>query len=61
MLSALAVILFVLWALGMAGSYAVGGLVHLLLFLAFVVIVIDLFQERRDPAWRTAVRRQRRQ
>jgi len=61
MLSALAVILFVLWALGMVGSYAVGGLVHLLLFLAFVVIVIDLFHERRDLAWRTAVRRQRRQ
>lgn len=48
MLSAIAVILFVLWALGMVSSYSVGGLVNLLLFLALVVTVIDLLRERRS-------------
>ena len=47
MLWTIAVILFVLWALGMLTSYTVGGLVHVLLVLAVVVIVVNLLRGRR--------------
>ena len=47
MLWTIAVILFVLWALGLATSYTMGGLVHILLVLAVVVVVIRLIQGRR--------------
>jgi len=47
MLWTLVVILFVLWALGLATSYTMGGLVHVLLVLALVVFVINLIQGRR--------------
>lgn len=47
MLWTICVILFVLWALGMVTSYTMGGLVHILLVLALVVIVINLIQGRR--------------
>jgi len=36
-----------LWALGMAASYTGGGLIHILLAVAVVVLVIRLFQGRR--------------
>ena len=48
MLWTICVILFVLWALGMVTSYTMGGLVHILLVLALVVIVINLIQGRRS-------------
>lgn len=47
MLWTIAVILLVLWALGFLGSYAFGGMIHVLLVLAVVVIVIQLLQGRR--------------
>jgi hypothetical protein len=47
MLWTICVILLVLWALGMATSYTAGGLIHLLLVVALVVVVIRLFQGRR--------------
>ena len=47
MLWTLVVILFVLWALGLATSYTMGGFVHVLLVLALVVFVINLMQGRR--------------
>ena len=47
MLWTICVILFVLWALGMVTSYTMGGLVHLLLVVALVMIVINLIQGRR--------------
>ncbi len=47
MLWTICVILFVLWALGMATSYTMGGFLHILLVLALVVIVINLIQGRR--------------
>jgi len=47
MLWTLVVILFVLWALGMVTSYTMGGLVHLLLVVALVVIVLNLIRGRR--------------
>ena len=48
MLWTIAVILLVLWALGMLGSYAVGGLIHLLLVVAIVVIVFQFMSGRRS-------------
>jgi hypothetical protein len=46
MLWTIFVILLVLWALGMVTAYTMGGLIHLLLLLAVVVLVIRLFQGR---------------
>ena len=47
MLWTICVILLVLWALGMATSYAAGGLIHILLVIALVVMAIRLIQGRR--------------
>lgn len=47
MLIALAVVLFILWGLGLLTSYTVGGLIHILLVAALVVIAVRLFQGRR--------------
>jgi len=48
MLWTIAVILLVLWALGMVSSYTIGGLVHLLLVIALVVIVVQFVSGRRS-------------
>jgi hypothetical protein len=47
MLETIIVLLVVLWLLGMVSSYTIGGLIHLLLVLAVVVLVIRLLQGRR--------------
>jgi hypothetical protein len=47
MLWTIAVILFVMWALGLATAYTMGGLIHILLVLAIVVILINVVQGRR--------------
>jgi len=47
MLWTIAVILVVLWALGLITSYTMGGFVHALLVIALVVIVIQVIQGRR--------------
>jgi hypothetical protein len=47
MLETLIVLLVVLWLLGMVTSYTVGGLIHVLLVVALVVLVIRLVQGRR--------------
>ena len=47
MLWTLAVILLVLWMLGLVTSYTMGGLVHVLLVVALVVVVIQILQGRR--------------
>jgi hypothetical protein len=46
MLWTIFIILLVLWALGMVTAYTMGGLIHLLLLVAVVVLVIRLFQGR---------------
>ena len=48
MLWTVAVILLVLWALGMGSSYTAGGLVHLLLVIAAVVVVFQFLGGRRS-------------
>jgi hypothetical protein len=47
MLWTIAVILGVLWILGLATSYTIGGFIHILLVLAIIVVLIRLFQGRR--------------
>ena len=47
MLWTICVILLVLWALGMVTSYTAGGLIHVLLVIAVVVMLIRLIQGRR--------------
>ncbi|GAC1673606.1 MAG: hypothetical protein NVS9B4_28020 [Candidatus Acidiferrum sp.] len=43
----IAVILVVLWLVGMVSSYTLGGFVHILLVLAIVVVLIRVIQGRR--------------
>ncbi len=47
MLWTIAVILIVLWLLGLVSSYTIGGFIHLLLVLAIVVVLINVIQGRR--------------
>ena len=47
MLYTLAIILAVLWLLGMVGSYTLGGLIHILLVVALVMVVLNLVRGRR--------------
>lgn len=42
-----AVVLLVLWALGLVTSYTMGGFVHLLLVLAIVVVLLQIIRGRR--------------
>jgi hypothetical protein len=43
----IALVLIVLWVLGMVSSYTLGGLIHLLLVIAIVVILIRVIQGRK--------------
>jgi hypothetical protein len=47
MLGTLAVLLVVLWALGLVTSYTLGGFIHILIVLAVATVVIRLIQARR--------------
>ena len=47
MLLTIALILFVLWALGLFAFHVGGGLIHLLLVIAVIVIVLHLLRGRR--------------
>lgn len=47
MLTTIAVILFLLWALGLVTAHTMGGFVHLLLVVALVIVVINLITGRR--------------
>ena len=46
MLSILIVVLLVLWLLGLVTSYTAGGLIHILLVIAIVVVLIRVIQGR---------------
>lgn len=47
MLETIAVILIILWLLGLVSSYTMGGFIHLLLVVAVVVILVRIVQGRR--------------
>jgi hypothetical protein len=46
MLWTIAVLLLILWLLGMVSSYTLGGFIHILLVLAVIAILIRLIQGR---------------
>jgi Family of unknown function (DUF5670) len=47
MLYTIAVVLVVLWLLGLVTSYTMGGFIHILLVLAIIVILVQVIQGRR--------------
>ena len=47
MLWTIAVILLVLWVLGLVTSYTLGGFIHVLVVIAIVMVLIRLIQGRR--------------
>ena len=47
MLYTIAVILAVLWLLGLVSSYTMGGLIHILLIIAVIVIILRLISGRK--------------
>lgn len=46
MLISIAVLLLILWALGLVSSYTLGGFIHVLLVIAVIVILVRLIQGR---------------
>ena len=47
MLWTIAVVLLVLWALGLVSSYTMGGFIHILLVVAIIVVLVQVVQGRR--------------
>lgn len=47
MLETIVVILLVLWLLGLVTSYTMGGLIHILVVIAVVVLLVRIIQGRR--------------
>lgn len=47
MLYTIALVLLVLWALGLVGSYTMGGFIHILLVGAVVLVLVRIIQGRR--------------
>ena len=47
MLGTIAIILLVLWALGMVSSYTIGGFIHILLVVAVVMLLVRVIQGRK--------------
>jgi hypothetical protein len=47
MLWTIAVVLVILWLLGLVTSYTIGGFIHLLLAIAIIVVLLRVIQGRR--------------
>jgi len=47
MLWTIVVILIILWVLGLVSSYTMGGLIHVLLVIAVIVLLVNIIQGRR--------------
>ncbi len=47
MLETIAIILIILWLLGLISSYTMGGFIHILLVIAIVVVLMRVIQGRR--------------
>lgn len=47
MLETIAILLIILWVLGLVSAYTMGGLIHILLVVAIVVILVRVIQGRR--------------
>jgi len=47
MLYTIAIILLILWAVGLVSSYTMGGFIHILLVVALVVVLVNFISGRR--------------
>ena len=47
MLWTVAVVLIILWLLGLVTSYTMGGLIHILLVIAIIMVLVNLISGRR--------------
>lgn len=47
MLQTIAIILVVLWILGVVSSYTIGGFIHILLVVAVILVLIRIIQGRK--------------
>ena len=47
MLQTIAIVLFVLWLLGLVSSYTLGGFIHVLLVIAVIIILVRVIQGRK--------------
>ena len=47
MLMTIAIILIVLWLLGLVSAYTMGGFIHILLVLAIIIIIVRVIQGRK--------------
>lgn len=47
MLESIAIVLVILWALGLTSAYSMGGLIHVLLVAAVVILLVRVIQGRR--------------
>ncbi len=47
MLYTIAVVLLILWVLGLVSSYTIGGFIHILLVVAIVMVLVNLISGRR--------------
>ena len=50
MLYTIAIVLLVLWLLGMVSAYTVGGFIHVLLVVAIIIILLRVIQGRKPIA-----------
>lgn len=48
MLWTIVAVLLILWVLGLVSSYTMGGLIHVLLVIAIIVILVNVIQGRRS-------------
>lgn len=48
MLETIVAVLLILWLIGLVSSYTMGGLIHILLVIATVMILLQFFQDRRS-------------
>ncbi len=47
MLQTIAIILLLMWALGLVSAYTIGGFIHLLLVVALIMVLVDFISSRR--------------
>lgn len=47
MLETIAVVLLVLWVLGLVSSYTIGGFIHILLVLAIIIVLLRVIRGRK--------------
>lgn len=47
MLYTIAAVMLILWLLGLVSSYTMGGVIHVLLVIALIVLIVGFFQGRR--------------